>query len=643
VKASQGTKTRGLFAAPLLVALALHAWASGAYAQDVFVAVLALAAIPLGGRVSLGVTGQRVFAGLFFIAGAAIGWSHVPELGYGPGTLSHSASLIAVGSLLAAVSRLFPRAAWTGERATFVLGMLAVAASGGTRLGPGYGAFAGAYLVLALIALRARDPARARATGLATRHRAALALAIALTGAFTFAFVRGIPPVHDVVQRAIEQRFVMHDMVGFGAGSSLGEMREMIQSDVEVLRVGPPPRSLPVDYLRGAVYDQYRSDGFWAESPFAERLHDVPVASELAPLHTAVRIRRVAGTAGRYFLPLNGRDVRVVSGAIEVDELGSALTVGSDHVTEYTFVLGTRDKLLPSPPRGMDLQIPPSEKDALTQLAHEWTLGAPTAEDKLDAITARLDADYRYSLSFLREADDPLLDFLFRQKLGYCTYFASALTMLARAEGVPARLVTGYRVAEWSPVAREYVVREKNAHAWVEAWVNGSWRTYDPTPIVELPQDRSHLAAFTTLIADLIVQTEQAAAYAVAHVTPAQLLATLALLGVMWVGVRLLQNRGVVIARDHTVGAVDRPLPYFASLASSLERRGLPREGSESLDRFASRLEQSGLVEAATLVERYAALRYGGVGDPDALERDVSRFVRLDRAQGSAGGTNGVE
>ncbi len=156
-------KTRALFAAPIFVALALHAWASGAYPQDVFVALLALAAIPLGGRVPLGQTAQRVFALLSFVGGAVIGWSRVPDLGYGPGTLSRSASLIAVGSLLSAVSRLYARAGWSGERATFVLATLAVAASGATRLGLGYAAFAAAYVVLALLALRARDPGRARA------------------------------------------------------------------------------------------------------------------------------------------------------------------------------------------------------------------------------------------------------------------------------------------------------------------------------------------------------------------------------------------------------------------------------------------------------------------------------------------------
>src|SRR5205814_260813 len=128
----------------------------------------------------------------------------------------------------------------------------------------------------------------------------------------------------------------------------------------------------------------------------------------------------------------------------------------------------------------------------------------------------------------------PLLDFLFRQKLGYCTYFASAMAMVARAHGVPARLVAGYRVSEWSPVGGEFVVREKNAHAWVEAWVGGEWRTYDPTPMTELPQDSPHVASLSTLVGDAFARFEQAVEYGVAHVTPAQLFAALVVLAALW-------------------------------------------------------------------------------------------------------------
>jgi transglutaminase-like putative cysteine protease len=622
-------RTRAIFAAPLLIAIALHVWASGAFGQDAFVLALALAAIPLGGRVSIGKTTRRVLGGLFFVVGAAIGWSHVPELGFGAGTLPRAASLVAVGSLLCAVSRLYARDDWARERATLVLGTIAVGASGATRLGLGYALFAAAYVLLALFALRARDPARARREDLGAGDRLVVAAILVVASVVTYGLARAVPPIYDAVQDGIERKFTMHDMVGFGAGATLGAMREMVQSDVEVLRVATPRGTLAADYLRGAVYDDYRRDGFWSETPFAERLRDVPVEADLAPSGTAVRIRRVAGTPGRYFLPLLSHDVRVTAGQIEVDDLGSALTVGSDHVTEYTFAIGVREQLKPAAPRSTDLRTPRSEKDPLAAIATDWTAGATTSEAQMAAIVAHLSNGYRYSLgSISAQTKDPLLDFLLRSKVGYCTYFATALTMLARASGIPARLVTGYRVAEWSPVAHEYVVREKNAHAWVEAWVGEQWRTYDPTPTQELPQDRDHLTPFGTLFADALVRAERAVSYAIAHVTLTQLGLVLGVLGAMWATVRWLQGRRTARGEDAIDAGADRPLPFFALLASSLERRGVLRDRAEPLELFARRIADLGLDEAARLVTRYAALRYGGLGDRAGLERDVERFVR---------------
>jgi transglutaminase-like putative cysteine protease len=429
------------------------------------------------------------------------------------------------------------------------------------------------------------------------------------------------------VQRAFENAYTMHDMVGFGAGAPLGVMRDMLRSDIEILRVTPPPRSLPVDYLRGAAYDEYRSDGVWAETPFSERLHDEPVPTELARRGDAVRVRRVAGTANRYFLPLDARDVRAVGGAVEIDELGAIFTIGSERTTEYSFTLGARDRLAPVPPRPLDLRVPRSEREAVTQLAGEWTVGAATDEEKLDAIRNHLRTGYRYSLTETREADDPLLDFLYGQKAGYCTYFASAMVMLSRASGVPARLVTGYRVGEWSPLAGEFVVREKNAHAWVEAWVNGAWRTYDPTPGAALPQDAVHLTSASTFMDDGVQRIGEAVAYAFAHVTPAQLGAVLVVLAALWALVRASRTRAAKAGPGEVAGRFDRPLPCFERLVSALQHGGVVRAPSEPLEGFARRLEQAGFDEASQLVARYAALRYGGLGDPGVLEADVDHFL----------------
>jgi transglutaminase-like putative cysteine protease len=497
-----------------------------------------------------------------------------------------------------------------------------------TRLGPAYAAFAAAYLFAALVAMRVHDPARAQVSQLEARQRAAFVIAVVSCAAFALGISRALPPLHDRVQREIENKFVMHDMVGFGQGASLDELHDMIESDVEVLRVKPPRATVPVDYLRGAVYDQFNVEqALWGESP--QRTHEVQLGADVAPAGTAVRIHRVAGTPGRYFLPLGARDLKVVAGAVLVDNLGAVFTVGHEATSDYSFQPGERDKLTLRPPIWFDVQVPKDEREVVGRLAQEWTAGAATDAQKLDAIEAHLHKGYAYSLSVPRGArGDALLGFLLDVKVGYCTYFASAMVVLARAAGVPARLATGYRVAEWSPVSGEYIVREKNAHAWVEAWVDGAWRTYDPTPAAELPQDRAHTASFAILVTDALNRLEVAVSYGLTHVTPAQLFAALTVLGLLWFAVRRWNERVNRGAKGGRAAEADLPLPCFVTLAAWLEGRGVGRELAEPLGGFARRLEERGLPEAAILVERYAALRYGGVGDVGALQRDVERLVR---------------
>lgn len=85
---------------------------------------------------------------------------------------------------------------------------------------------------------------------------------------------------------------------------------------------------------------------------------------------------------------------------------------------------------------------------------------------------------------FVRVADeDPILSFLDRYRFGHCEYFASSLVALCQSVGVEARLVSGYVAIEWDEGTSQYIVRESNAHAWVEVRTGPwSWMTLDPTP-----------------------------------------------------------------------------------------------------------------------------------------------------------------
>ena len=79
----------------------------------------------------------------------------------------------------------------------------------------------------------------------------------------------------------------------------------------------------------------------------------------------------------------------------------------------------------------------------------------------------------------------PMDQFLFETRRGFCEHYASAFTLLMRAAGIPARVVTGYQGGELNPYTGQFVVRQRDAHAWAEVWLEGrGWTRVDPTGAV---------------------------------------------------------------------------------------------------------------------------------------------------------------
>lgn len=91
--------------------------------------------------------------------------------------------------------------------------------------------------------------------------------------------------------------------------------------------------------------------------------------------------------------------------------------------------------------------------------------------------------DYKYSLKNLPITGKPLDDFLFTYKYGNCEYFASAMTLMLRMRGIPARIVGGYIGGYYNEMGKYYAIPQKNAHVWVEAYFDKKgWVRFDPTP-----------------------------------------------------------------------------------------------------------------------------------------------------------------
>jgi hypothetical protein len=119
-------------------------------------------------------------------------------------------------------------------------------------------------------------------------------------------------------------------------------------------------------------------------------------------------------------------------------------------------------------------------------------MGAGPAEVRAGRLETYLMQSYDYTQDFRdRSTENPIEDFLFRYKSGHCEYFASAMVLLLRSQGIPARLVTGFLGGEYNPFEGYTIVRNTNAHAWVEAYLadSGQWRIFDPTPPAGRPAE----------------------------------------------------------------------------------------------------------------------------------------------------------
>ena len=124
-------------------------------------------------------------------------------------------------------------------------------------------------------------------------------------------------------------------------------------------------------------------------------------------------------------------------------------------------------------------------RPAAVELARQVAADAETPYEAAEAIAAWLQSDaFTYDINVPEyQSRNPVDAFLLEGRTGHCQLFASAMALMVRSLGVPARIVAGYRGGEWDDRDQVYVVRNSMAHAWVEVYVlDHGWVTFDPSP-----------------------------------------------------------------------------------------------------------------------------------------------------------------
>ena len=320
------------------------------------------------------------------------------------------------------------------------------------------------------------------------RATAAVLLAAGVGGFLASAVLFAVIPRLEF--RQVLERFGRaRGVVGFSETISLREVTGIKSDRRVVARVEFPelrPGLLAANlYLRGAVYSRYE-DGVWrhggtAPLPLQRAGFQHFVGDAVAPDSTADITLEAADhpTLFTYGHPtlIEGAFAPVLS-----DGDGNLSLARSGHPTLRYRVRFATD--LPRRPRierrtGTEDPAFPEGYEDVRVLAQEIAGGTGTDDERAKRIVRFFGSGFRYTLS------DPavsLREFLFRKRAGYCEHYAAGLSLLLRGAGIPSRVAAGYLGGEWNGVGKYLIVRQSDAHAWVEAWIDGRWVTLDATP-----------------------------------------------------------------------------------------------------------------------------------------------------------------
>ena len=286
-------------------------------------------------------------------------------------------------------------------------------------------------------------------------------------------------------------------VAGFGSDVSLAEHGSEIQTNDEVaLRIefrGRVPEETAALHWRGKSFDHF--DGTqWAVSP------DLP-RSGVAPDAYAMRWRGRTIDYEVFSAPMRQRvlfglhpliDVRprtefypytTRSGDATYRGDGAPIYLARSKVAQPPAAQLRRASVGATPGARYYLQLPDLPR-RIHALADSLTREMPTRYDKTRAVERWLREEFAYTRELPPTALDASLDaFLFERRAGHCEYFSSAMVVLLRAAGIPARNVTGFLGGEWNEFGQYLLVRQDRAHSWVEVWFPSyGWVQFDPTP-----------------------------------------------------------------------------------------------------------------------------------------------------------------
>ncbi|NNJ65273.1 MAG: DUF3488 domain-containing transglutaminase family protein [Xanthomonadales bacterium] len=308
-----------------------------------------------------------------------------------------------------------------------------------------------------------------------------LALAVPLGLAFFVLFPRLASPLWGIPETTLDSKSGLSDSM------SPGSIQSLFMDDTPAFRVefaGEVPRPDQL-YWRGPVF--WRFDGSTWKSGFYGRnvaAEDLPKAGAGSWTYTV----QLEPNERNWLFTLDYPVRPPADARISMD----FQVLRREPVIQLMQYTATSEPDFIDSPRLSDtlrteaLAVPEDSSPRTRELVRRWR--QETANDK--AFAERVlrhfnEQEFHYSLESPLLGNEPVDEFLFDTRMGYCEHYASSFTVMMRLAGIPARVVTGYQGGWYNALGDYLLVRQSDAHAWSEIWLAGSgWVRVDPTAAV---------------------------------------------------------------------------------------------------------------------------------------------------------------
>ncbi len=506
-------------------------------------------------------------------------------------------------------------------------------------------ALVAAFIVSATLFLILRSASTRAGERIVRRRRGATIVAVSAVACITWISASLLYGFGSGIDTLLAQSWFRHVAgvdLGFSSVSRLGTVArcKSFRSDSVALRIASNDDP---GYLRGKVFDEFHNSDWISVAggrlvPFTDTIlagMTPPLPGEhIFHLQDGRKTSRCVNVTWSQkdlgellFSPLGAVGFKTSTTTVSVNRHDVAQTVNNLLETPYQVAVSDewlKDALTPELKARL-LAVPRTLDPRIRALATRLFASCATKDARISAVQAFFRDNFQYSLEIdIPRGKEPLAFFLFEKRSADCEYFATAAVMLLRLGGIPCRYVTGFLPSEHNDYNGTWIARNKDAHAWVEAYIEPKgWTTVETTPESGIPQrhETSSLAAriweaVTAYLRDVTFRTRRLGLLYLlkSALSNRFFVLCLAMVGA-WSGMRIARGRRA----DPTI---DSESPYQKELRRLLKlldkvaaRHQFVRRASETIGQFADRIEQAPDLSAserpiARVYRQYSAIRF---------------------------------